>query len=357
MQLSFSWIEMENRVRRDSTLMKVFALLDWEAFREHLRGLYKREASKAGGQEPFDVLMMWKAILLGQWHSLSDPKLEEALRVRIDFMHFCGLTLSDDVPDETTLCRFRNRLIATHKMDKLLSCVNAQLQAHGLMIRGATAAVLDATLVQSAARPKRSITLETDAQGEAITHEDGSQPGVVCTERQSADSDATWLKKGKKYHFGYRSYVTVDAEDGYVRGAHTAPANESEVSHLERAIDAAHILPNRLYADKGYASAANRHELRQRKIKSAIMHKAQRNIPLTVRQKQANQVISRRRYIIEQCFGTAKRLFGMARASYFGTQKVNAQVILKSICMNLLKASNKIFIEANPQAVVRPKYA
>ena len=118
MQLSFGSIEMEKRVRRESTLMKVCALLDWESFREQLSGLYKREASKAGGQAPFDVLMMWKAVLLGQWHSLSDPKLEEALRVRIDFMHFCGLTLSDDVPDETTLCRFHNRLIATRKLDK-----------------------------------------------------------------------------------------------------------------------------------------------------------------------------------------------------------------------------------------------
>jgi len=357
MQVSFGSLEMEKRVRPESSLMKVHALINWEALRKNLRGLYKREASRAGGQEPFDALMMWKAILLGQWHSLSDPKLEEALRVRIDFMHFCGLRLSDDVPDETTLCRFRNRLIATHKMDHLLACVNAQLQAHGLMVKGTTAAVLDATLVQSAARPKQNITLETDAQGEVITDEDGSQLGVVYTEKQSADGDASWLKKGKKSHFGYRSYVTVDAQDGYVRGVHTAPANESEVSHLERALDAAHIMPNRLYADKGYASAANRRALRQRKIKSAIMHKAQRNTPLTTRQKQANKLISRRRYIVEQCFGTAKRLFGMARASYFGTHKVNAQIILKGICMNLLKAANKIFIETTAPGVVRPKLA
>ncbi len=58
-----------------------------------------------------------------------------------------------------------------------------------------------------------------------------------------------------------------------------------------------------------------------------------------------------------QCFGTAKRLFGMARASDLGTHKVNAQVILKSICMNLLKAANKIFIETTAQGVVRPKFA
>lgn len=54
---------------------------------------------------------MFKAILLGQWHSLSD--------VRIDFIIFTGFELNDDVPDSTTLCKFRNILI--HKgLDKNL---------------------------------------------------------------------------------------------------------------------------------------------------------------------------------------------------------------------------------------------
>ena len=58
-------------------------------------------------------------------------------------------------------------------------------------------------------------------------------------------------------------------------------------------------------------------------------------------QKLANKLISKKRYIVEQCFGTAKQLFGMGRASYFGTVKVTAQVVLKSICMNLKKAATK----------------
>ena len=57
------------------------------------------------------------------------------------------------------------------------------------------------------------------------------------------------------------------------------------------------------------------------------MHKAVRNRPLTPRQKLTNQLISKQRYIIEQCFGTAKE---------------KAQLTLKYICINLLKAANKI---------------
>jgi IS5 family transposase len=67
---------------------------------------------------------MFKATLLGQWHSLSDAALEQALCVRIDFLQFCGLSLSDAISDETTLCRFRNRLVTNDRLDVLNSLFN-----------------------------------------------------------------------------------------------------------------------------------------------------------------------------------------------------------------------------------------
>ncbi|MCC8997160.1 MAG: transposase [Nitrosomonas sp.] len=81
---------------------------------------------------------MFKAILLGQWHSLSDAALEQALCVRIDFLQFCGLSLSDAIPYEATLCRFRNRLVTNDRLDDLLGSINEKLQSHGLTIKGAT---------------------------------------------------------------------------------------------------------------------------------------------------------------------------------------------------------------------------
>ena len=33
------------------------------------------------------------------------------MKVRLDFMLFCGLELHSDVPDETTHCRFRTALV------------------------------------------------------------------------------------------------------------------------------------------------------------------------------------------------------------------------------------------------------
>jgi transposase, IS5 family len=178
--------------------------------------------------------MQSKATLLGQWHSLSDPALEAAPRVRIGSVVFCGLDLASDMPDGATLCRFRNRLVATGKLPMLLSAVNAQLQANGLMAKAPQGAALDATLVRSAARPRGGTALETDSQGQPVSHEDGGQPGVVAVEPQSADTDAAWLNTGKKPHYGYRRHVAVDPEDGYARGVHGTPPTRAKPATLKK---------------------------------------------------------------------------------------------------------------------------
>jgi hypothetical protein len=53
------------------------------------------------GPSGYDPLVLFKCLLVGQWHGLSDPKRERALKVRLDFMQFAGLDLHGTVPDET----------------------------------------------------------------------------------------------------------------------------------------------------------------------------------------------------------------------------------------------------------------
>ena len=96
---------------------------------------------------------MFKCLLIGQWHNLSDPKLEECLRVRFDFMLFAGLDLYGSVPDDTTHCRFRKALVKAHAHDVLLAEVCRQIEHHGLKVKEATAAIIDATLIESAGGP------------------------------------------------------------------------------------------------------------------------------------------------------------------------------------------------------------
>ncbi|MBI3211664.1 MAG: transposase [Simkania negevensis] len=101
--MSFFTSEAYTRLGSKNRLVKLNQLIDWEKITPHLRGIHKNEVNPKGGPKAYSSLAMFKALLLGQWHSLSDPALEEALRVRLDFMVFTGLENPEEVPDETTL--------------------------------------------------------------------------------------------------------------------------------------------------------------------------------------------------------------------------------------------------------------
>lgn len=312
----------------ESPAMKLHEMLDWAEIAHKLKGLYKREKSRAGGPEPYPPLSMFKLMLLGQWHGLSDTQLEHALKVRLDFMVFTGFEPGGEgFPDATTICRFRNRLVDAKLDLVLLSRINKQLEQHGLKVAGVRGAIIDATIIPSAARPNQHVEVPEDGQAKIV---------------DSADAQARWVKKGSQAFFGYRGYAAVDTEDGYVEHVQVHPANESEVNKLGEIVDKLQPQHDAVLADKGYASAANRQLLAQRGISDLIQYKGSAGHPLADWQRKMNRAIGGIRFKVEQAFGTMKRRFHLARARYMGVAKVQAQMVWAALGMNLLKAHRKI---------------
>ena len=62
--------------------------------------------------------------------------------------------------------------------------------------------------------------------------------------------------------------------------------------------------------------------------------------------------VSKDRFRVEQSFGTLKRRFNFSRASYRTTIKVQAQFTLKAMCLNLLKAVNKVVLISSPPQLI-----
>jgi IS5 family transposase len=327
---SFFSYSADLRIKKNNTLLKLNKLIDWTLIEKRLKGIYKKDIEDKGGERPYDPIKMFKSILLGQWYSLSDPALEEALSLRLDFMMFTGFELLKDCPDETTLCRFRNRLIKNRLDKKLFLEINSQLEKLGLKVKNSTGAILDATIIESAARPKRQLEIE----------EDRNEKETIITKIESKDPDSRWLKKGPKFHFGYKGFVSVDSDHGYINKIHVTSANVAEVNQLEKLID--DIDKSRVYADKGYTSEKNRRLLKKKKLKDGIMHKSSKGKQLSKWEKLKNRLISKKRYIVERAFGTLKRNFKFRRACYIGNEKVEAQFYFKAMCFNLLKASNQM---------------
>ena len=48
--------------------------------------------------------------LISVWHSLSDLQTEAMVNDSFSAMRFCGLSIEDNVPDHSTLSRFRTEL-------------------------------------------------------------------------------------------------------------------------------------------------------------------------------------------------------------------------------------------------------
>ena len=73
------------------------------------------------------------------------------------------------VPDETTHCRFRNARVKADTYEGLLAEICRRTEGHGLKMTEAAAAIIYATLIESAAQPLSYIEalLEDCAENEA----------------------------------------------------------------------------------------------------------------------------------------------------------------------------------------------
>ncbi len=77
MSLFVLWAE--ERLGKENKLIKIGQMIDWKRFEKYFKGFYKNDIEDKGGKRPYDLIKMFKAILLGERYSLSDPGLEESL--------------------------------------------------------------------------------------------------------------------------------------------------------------------------------------------------------------------------------------------------------------------------------------
>jgi IS5 family transposase len=162
-RMSFLAQEAAARIK-GSSIVALASIIDWSRLRKIMGKLDRTNYGPKG----YEAIKMLKALILQNWYSLSDTKLEEALRVRLDFMVITELS---EVPDSTTICRFRNKLIQEKVMEKILKEINNELEQKGLKIKESKGAILDATIIASCSRPhKRLETIAVDRE-EEVVHE------------------------------------------------------------------------------------------------------------------------------------------------------------------------------------------
>ena len=145
--------------------------------------------AKAGnGRQPVGLAIMLRTYFLQQWFNLSDPGVEEFVRVCSDPTVRRCRSRHRSAPDETTILRFRHLLEKHYLGGEMLEAVNVHLEAKGIKI--ATGTIVDATIIHAPSSTKNA-----------------------CGER---DPEMQQTRKGKQWYFGLKAHIGVDSKQGMV---------------------------------------------------------------------------------------------------------------------------------------------
>jgi IS5 family transposase len=196
--------DFEDRMREigeKDPLARLHEVVDWEAFRAPIENAVVPEPKGPGGRPRFDALIMFKTLVLQRLYHLSDAQTEFMIRDRLSFMRFVGVDLHETIPDEKTIWRFREELIAGRVMDQLWKAFDGELKRLG--VQTSRGKIVDASIVESTSKPRKK---SRDRETDETTEEPNSH-----RERQ-IDGEARSTMKRKRWYFGYKNHIKVDAE-------------------------------------------------------------------------------------------------------------------------------------------------
>lgn len=197
--------------------------------------------------------------------------MEEARYDMALFREFVGLDAGEDnLPDDSTILRFRH-LVETHNLSlQILATVNALLAAKGRLLKSGT--VVDATRIAAPCSTQ-------NGSGER-------------------DPEMHQTQKGNQWHSGMKAHTGVDAAPGLVRTVMGAAANVN-VNDMTQAHARVQGVKPDVFADAGYPAQehAHGHDLDQLK-----------------------------RAKVEHPFRAIKRQFGQVKVCYRGRLKNTGQL-------------------------------
>ena len=309
-QTSFASLEYAGKkrvTRREKFLGEMQRVVPWP----RLLGLIEPHYPKSGrvGRPPIGLERMLRMYFVQQWYALSDEALEDALYDSHALREFVGIDLArEQVPDATTLLKFR-RLLEQHDLGRaIFGQINQHLSEQGLLMRGGT--MIDATII---AAP--SSTKNKDGQRDPEMHQ---------------------TKKGNQWHFGLKAHIGADSDSGAVHSVHVTAANESDVANAHHLL---HGQESDVHADAGFTGVDKRDEIKaaqdEGRIKADInWHVAERRHKIKLMpeglikdlRQALEQVKAQIRARVEHPFHIVKNIFGHKKLRYRGLAKNASQL-------------------------------
>jgi len=315
MQTTFAdmeYAERKRKTKREKFLSKMDKVIPWDSFEEIIKPYYYTNTK---GRKAKGINKMLRMLFLQEWFNLSDEGVEDTIYDSYAFREFMGINFLDEqVPDATTLLKFRH-LLERHEIGKKIFAEVAKLlQQNGLIVENGT--VIDATIIQA--------------------------PKSTKNKEKSRDPEMKSSKKGGNWYFGMKEHIGVDALNGFVHTLVATPANIHDVviaPELLRETD------DTAFGDSGYLGLEKRVD---RDLKFRIAKRPSQRVEKTKNifdkainwEKQIEQRKSSMRCKVEYVFYVVKQIFGLKRTRYRGIAKNDNMFQMAFACANLWMLAN-----------------
>lgn len=322
-QISFAQSEFAGKkrtTRREKFLADMEIVVPWDRLVALIEPHYPKGER---GRPPMGIERMLRIYFLQQWYGLADELLEETIYDSQAMRGFTGIDLSvENVPDATTLLKFRH-LLEAHKLTaRILEEVNAHLSERRLLLREGT--IVDATIIAA--------------------------PSSTKNKANQRDPEMHQTKKGNQWYFGMKAHIGVDTHSGLV---HTVTGTAANVADIVETHALLHGEERHVFADAGYTGVEKREELAAQagKVKWYVaMKRGKRKAMAEGVFKEASEAFEKAkaqvRALVEHPFHILKNLFKHRKTRYRGLSKNTAQLHTLFALVNLVIAKRELLAQA-----------
>lgn len=326
-------LELEKRYQKleekKSTLVMLNEMVPWDIFRNILEVINVKPRKSNAGRKSFDVLLMFKMLILQKLYNLSDEELEYQINDRLSFMKFLGLGIEDKVPDATTLWLFREKIKENELEKELFEEFNEYLNQSGYEPKEGQ--ILDATLI---AVPKQRNNKEENKMLKEGKIPEEWKEDKNKNKLDQKDVEARWTKKNGTSYYGYKDHISIDKKYKFIRKYEITDASVHDSQVIASLLDGENE-GDELWADSAYFAEKIDMILNLMGFDVKIHERAFKNKPLTEKQKENNTEKSKIRARVEHVFGCWVMSMGGKLLRSIGIDRAKTNLGLKNLVYNM----------------------
>jgi len=271
-------------------------VVDFEMFRESLEfKLLNTNKKNNAGAKPYDVVLLFKILILQRYYGLGDSQVEYQILDRTSFKAFLGLETGDKVPDEKTIWSFRERVTKTGLVEELFEQFTLFLEEQALIFNEGRLIDASFTVAPRQRNTKDENKTIKEGKGDDLWNDKPNK-------KRHKDIDARWTKKNGERFYGYKNHAKVDTKSKFINKYAVTDASVHDSQTLDDLLEEKDK-NQELHADSAYTGEEQDKTIAKYEMKNKVHEKGYRNKPLTQEQKANNTKKSKIRARVEHVFG------------------------------------------------------